>query len=161
MRRRQDGGAVRDLVAAPHSKAVPGDPTRPCVPDSAAPSGAPSPPGGDSDGAFRTLAESVVDMGADAVVFGGGYGRAARLARALRSADYSGARLATQRALDARFLGSAGEAAEGWVFTTAFCDAPRETAAKSFVTAYRARFGTALPDMRPRPTTRRSSWPVP
>ncbi|SDN23328.1 Serine/threonine protein kinase [Streptomyces sp. cf386] len=101
--------------------------------------------GADSDGAFRSLAESVVDAGADAVVFGGGYARAARLARALRSAGYSGARLAAQRALDARFLGSAGEAAEGWVFATAFCDAARETAAKSFVTAYRARFGTAPP----------------
>ncbi|WP_128381884.1 bifunctional serine/threonine-protein kinase/ABC transporter substrate-binding protein [Streptomyces cavernae] len=101
--------------------------------------------GADSDGAFRSLAESVVDAGADAVVFGGGYARAAGLARALRSAGYSGARLATQRALDARFLGSAGEAAEGWVFATAFCDATRETAAKSFVTAYGARFGTAPP----------------
>lgn len=52
------------------------------------------------DDDFRTLAESVRDAKADAVVFGGGYARAARLARALRSAGYSGARLATQRALD-------------------------------------------------------------
>ncbi len=101
--------------------------------------------GADSDRAFRSLAESVMDARADAVVFGGGYARAARLARALRSAGYSGARLATQRALDARFLGSAGEAAEGWVFATAFGDATREPAAKSFVTAYRARFGTSPP----------------
>lgn len=99
----------------------------------------------DSADGFRILAESVTDAGADAVVFAGGYARAARLARALRSAGYSGARLATQRALDSRFLASAGDAAEGWVFATAFLDPTTVTAAKSFVTAYRARFGTAPP----------------
>ncbi|ATW46774.1 serine/threonine protein kinase [Streptomyces peucetius subsp. caesius ATCC 27952] len=99
----------------------------------------------DSADDFRTLAESVTDAGADAVVFAGGYARAARMARALRSAGYSGARLATQRALDSRFLASAGDAAEGWVFATAFLDPTTVTAAKSFVTSYRARFGTAPP----------------
>ncbi|WP_327322007.1 bifunctional serine/threonine-protein kinase/ABC transporter substrate-binding protein [Streptomyces sp. NBC_01210] len=99
----------------------------------------------DSADDFRALAESVTDAGADAVVFAGGYARAARLARALRSAGYSGARLATQRALDSRFLASAGDAADGWVFATAFLDPTRVTAAKSFVTAYRARFATAPP----------------
>lgn len=99
----------------------------------------------DTDDDFRALAESVTDAGADAVVFGGGYARAARLARALRSAGYSGARLAGQRAVDPRFLASAGDAAEGWVFTTAFLDPTRVTAAKSFVAAYRARFHTAPP----------------
>ncbi|WP_326654187.1 bifunctional serine/threonine-protein kinase/ABC transporter substrate-binding protein [Streptomyces sp. NBC_01750] len=99
----------------------------------------------DSAERFRILAESVTVAGADAVVFAGGYARAARLARALRSAGYSGARLATQRALDSRFLASAGDAAEGWVFATAFLDPTTVTAAKSFVTAYRARFGTAPP----------------
>ncbi|MFF4584953.1 bifunctional serine/threonine-protein kinase/ABC transporter substrate-binding protein [Streptomyces sp. NPDC001388] len=99
----------------------------------------------DSDGAFRALADAVTDAGADAVVFGGGYARAARLARALRSAGFTGARLATQRALDRRFLTSAGDAADGWVFATAFLDPARVAAAKSFVSAYRARFGTAPP----------------
>ncbi|MFJ1967156.1 bifunctional serine/threonine-protein kinase/ABC transporter substrate-binding protein [Streptomyces sp. NPDC087903] len=99
----------------------------------------------DADGDFRALAESVTAAGADAVVFGGGYARTARLARALRSAGYSGARLATQRALDPRFLTSAGAAAEGWVFAASFLDPTRVTAAKSFVTAYRARFAAAPP----------------
>ncbi|WP_405533927.1 bifunctional serine/threonine-protein kinase/ABC transporter substrate-binding protein [Streptomyces sp. NBC_00075] len=97
------------------------------------------------DDDFRTLAESVRDAKADAVVFGGGYARAARLARALRSAGYSGARLATQRALDPRFLTSAGDAAEGWLFAATFLDPARVTAAKSFVTAYRTRFTAAPP----------------
>ncbi|MFD2686389.1 branched-chain amino acid ABC transporter substrate-binding protein, partial [Streptomyces phyllanthi] len=101
--------------------------------------------GDDSADAFRALAEEVTDSGADAVVFGGGYARAAKLARALRSAGYSGARLATQRAFDPRFLTSAGAAAEGWVFSTAFLDPTRVTSAKSFVAAYRERFDGVAP----------------
>src|SRR4051812_27741660 len=72
-------------------------------------------------------------------------GRARRLARALRSVGSSGARLAGQRALAPRFLTSAGDAAEGWLFAASFLDPTRVTAAKSFVTAYRARFDTAPP----------------
>uniref|UniRef100_UPI00403FDDDF branched-chain amino acid ABC transporter substrate-binding protein n=1 Tax=Streptomyces sp. SS7 TaxID=3108485 RepID=UPI00403FDDDF len=98
-----------------------------------------------TDGAFRALAEAVTAAGADAVVFGGGYARAARLARALRKAGFSGARLATERACDTRFLRAAGDAADGWVFATSYLDPARVTAAKPFVTAYRARFGTAPP----------------
>ncbi|MGW4873783.1 bifunctional serine/threonine-protein kinase/ABC transporter substrate-binding protein [Streptomyces chartreusis] len=94
---------------------------------------------------FRTLAETVTDWKTDAVLFAGGFERAAKLARALRAAGYSGARLATQRALDTRFFTVAGDAAEGWVFATAFLDPTRVTAAKSFVADYRHRFGTAPP----------------
>ncbi|MFF3325349.1 bifunctional serine/threonine-protein kinase/ABC transporter substrate-binding protein [Streptomyces sp. NPDC002889] len=94
---------------------------------------------------FRALAETLTDSGADAVVFAGGYARAAKLARELRSAGYSGTRLATQRALDPRFLTSAGDAGEGWVFSTAFLDPTRVAAARSFVTAYRKRFDGAAP----------------
>ncbi|MFI7504772.1 bifunctional serine/threonine-protein kinase/ABC transporter substrate-binding protein [Streptomyces sp. NPDC049687] len=99
----------------------------------------------DADRDFRALAQSVTETGADAVVFAGGYARAARLARALRSAGYSGARLATQRALDPRFRTSAGEAADGWVFAAPFLDPTGVPAAKAFVSAYRARFGSAPP----------------
>lgn len=94
---------------------------------------------------FRALAESVTGGKADAVLFAGGFERAAKLARALRAAGYSGARLTTQRALDHRFFTMAGEAAEGWVFATTFLDPTRVTAAKSFVADYRRRFGTAPP----------------
>ncbi|WP_425282259.1 ABC transporter substrate-binding protein [Streptomyces chartreusis] len=94
---------------------------------------------------FRALAETVTDWKADAVLFAGGFERAAKLARALRAAGYSGARLATQRALDTRFFTVAADAAEGWVFATAFLDPTRVTAAKSFVADYRHRFGTAPP----------------
>ncbi|WP_316764541.1 bifunctional serine/threonine-protein kinase/ABC transporter substrate-binding protein [Streptomyces herbicida] len=101
--------------------------------------------GADSAADFRALAEKVTESGADAVVFGGGFARAAKLARALRTAGYSGARLATQRALDSRFLTAADAAAEGWVFSAAFLDPTRVAAAKSFVTSYRRRFDGASP----------------
>ncbi|MFD5840924.1 bifunctional serine/threonine-protein kinase/ABC transporter substrate-binding protein [Streptomyces chartreusis] len=94
---------------------------------------------------FRALAETVTDWKADAVLFAGGFERAAKLARALRAAGYSGARLATQHALDTRFFTVAGDAAEGWVFATTFLDPTRVTAAESFVADYRNRFGTAPP----------------
>ncbi|MFF8289349.1 bifunctional serine/threonine-protein kinase/ABC transporter substrate-binding protein [Streptomyces sp. NPDC016309] len=100
---------------------------------------------GATSGDVRALAESVADWRADAVVFAGGGARAAELARALRAAGWSGARLATHRALDTRFFTVAGDAAEGWVFATTFLDPTRVAAAKSFVTAYRHRFGTAPP----------------
>lgn len=99
---------------------------------------------GTADG-LRALAESVTRWKADAVLFAGGFERAARLARALRAAGYSGARLATQRALEPRFFTVAGDAAEGWVFATAFLDPTRVTSARSFVAAYRHRFGSAPP----------------
>lgn len=99
--------------------------------------------GDDSDAAFRALAASVTADRADAVVFSGGYARTARLARALAAAGFSGTRLATQRALDPRFLTAAGAAAEGWVFAAAFLDPVRVPAARAFVTAHRKRFGTA------------------
>jgi eukaryotic-like serine/threonine-protein kinase len=98
---------------------------------------------GDTD--FRVLAERLTAAGADAVVFGGGHIRAARLARALRSAGFRGARTATQRALDPRFLTAAGAAADGWIFATAFLDPARVAAAKSFVAAYRRRSDGADP----------------
>ncbi|WP_405742370.1 bifunctional serine/threonine-protein kinase/ABC transporter substrate-binding protein [Streptomyces sp. NBC_00028] len=98
-----------------------------------------------SDRDFRSLAESVTTARADAVVFGGGYARAAKLSRALRTAGYAGARLATHRVLDPDFLTAAGDTAEGWILAAPFLDPARVTAAKPFVTAYRERFRTTPP----------------
>ncbi|MFJ3233842.1 bifunctional serine/threonine-protein kinase/ABC transporter substrate-binding protein [Streptomyces sp. NPDC086787] len=101
--------------------------------------------GDDTAGDFRALAAKVTASGAEAVLFGGGPARAAKLARALRAAGYSGARVAGRLALDPRFLDAAGDAAEGWVFAAPFVDPTRVAAAKPFVTAYRRRFGTTPP----------------
>ncbi|MEU3838614.1 ABC transporter substrate-binding protein [Streptomyces sp. NPDC028635] len=99
-----------------------------------------------ADGDFSALAARVTGSHVDAVVFTGGPERTARLAGALRTAGYSGARLATQRALDGAFLRGADRlATEGWLFATVFTDPVAVSSAKPFVTAYRTRFRSASP----------------
>ncbi|MFI1694831.1 bifunctional serine/threonine-protein kinase/ABC transporter substrate-binding protein [Streptomyces bobili] len=91
---------------------------------------------------YASLAAEVMSARADAVLFTGDAGRAAGLASALGTARFTGTRMATERAFDARFLTSAGAAATGWVFATSFTDATARPAARAFTAAYRARHGT-------------------
>ncbi|MFH9857940.1 bifunctional serine/threonine-protein kinase/ABC transporter substrate-binding protein [Streptomyces sp. NPDC017202] len=88
------------------------------------------------------LAAAVVSARADAVVFTGDAARAAGLASALRTARFTGARMATERAFAPRFLTSAGAAATGWVLVTSFTDPTARPAARAFTKAYRARYGS-------------------
>ncbi|MFJ5776278.1 bifunctional serine/threonine-protein kinase/ABC transporter substrate-binding protein [Streptomyces sp. NPDC093094] len=88
-----------------------------------------------------SLAAEVKAARADAVVFTGDAARAAGLASALTAARFTGTRMATERALDPRFLASAGAAAEGWVFATSFTDPTARASGRAFTRAYRARFG--------------------
>ncbi|WP_329297380.1 bifunctional serine/threonine-protein kinase/ABC transporter substrate-binding protein [Streptomyces sp. NBC_00659] len=90
---------------------------------------------------YASLAAMVKSAHADAVVFTGDAARAAGFASALTAARFTGARLATERALDPRFLASAGAAAKGWVFATSFTDPTARASARAFTAAYRARFG--------------------
>ncbi|WP_228473518.1 bifunctional serine/threonine-protein kinase/ABC transporter substrate-binding protein [Streptomyces calidiresistens] len=70
--------------------------------------------------------------------------RAARCARALHEADFSGPRVTTEAVMgSAAFPTGAGEAAEGWVFTTSFVDPAEHPGAEGFATAYRERFAAA------------------
>ncbi|MFE1440523.1 bifunctional serine/threonine-protein kinase/ABC transporter substrate-binding protein [Streptomyces sp. NPDC058739] len=91
---------------------------------------------------YASLAAEVKAARADAVLFTGDAPRAAGFASALTAARFTGARLATERALDPRFLTSAGAAATGWVFATSFTDATANPSARAFTAAYRARFDT-------------------
>ncbi|MFE2586201.1 ABC transporter substrate-binding protein [Streptomyces sp. NPDC059378] len=91
---------------------------------------------------YTSLAAEVRSARADAVVFTGDAVRAGGFASALTAARFTGTRMATERALDPRFLGSAGAAANGWVFATAFTDPTARASARAFTAAYRARFGT-------------------
>ncbi|MGW3664686.1 bifunctional serine/threonine-protein kinase/ABC transporter substrate-binding protein [Streptomyces sp. NPDC005141] len=90
---------------------------------------------------YASLAAEARSARADAVVFTGDAARAAGLASALTAARFTGARMATERALDPRFLASAGAAATGWVFATSFTDPTARASARAFTSAYRARFG--------------------
>ncbi|MEV1069426.1 bifunctional serine/threonine-protein kinase/ABC transporter substrate-binding protein [Streptomyces sp. NPDC050263] len=92
---------------------------------------------------YAALAAEVLSAGADAVVFTGDAPRAAKLASALKSAGFTGTRMATERAFDPRFLTSAGAAATGWVFATSFIDPTAAPSTRAFTTEYRTRFGAA------------------
>ncbi|MGW2780408.1 bifunctional serine/threonine-protein kinase/ABC transporter substrate-binding protein [Streptomyces populi] len=93
---------------------------------------------------YTSLAAEVKAARADAVVFTGDASRAAGLASALADARFTGTRMATERALDPRFLASAGAAATGWVFATGFTSpAAGNPSARAFTAAYRARFHAA------------------
>jgi ABC-type branched-subunit amino acid transport system substrate-binding protein len=90
---------------------------------------------------YASLAAGARAARADAVVFTGDAPRAAGFASALTAARFTGARMATERALDPRFLRSADAAAKGWVFATSFTDPTARASARAFTAAYRARFG--------------------
>ncbi|MFJ9019109.1 bifunctional serine/threonine-protein kinase/ABC transporter substrate-binding protein [Streptomyces sp. NPDC102259] len=92
---------------------------------------------------YASLAAQVMSARADAVLFTGDAARAAGLASALKNARFTGARMATERALAPTFLTSAGAAATDWVFATSFTDPTVRPSARAFTKAYRARFGTA------------------
>ncbi|WP_308401260.1 bifunctional serine/threonine-protein kinase/ABC transporter substrate-binding protein [Streptomyces sp. AC512_CC834] len=110
-------------------------------------------PAGESglDGAAR----SVRDSGAQAVVYAGASpARAARCARALRRTGFDGPRMAPEPVLSPElpadghaarfpFIEEAGDAAEGWLCVTAYVDAARLPAARSFTAAYAERFPSA------------------
>ncbi|MGW1786387.1 bifunctional serine/threonine-protein kinase/ABC transporter substrate-binding protein [Streptomyces sp. NPDC002143] len=92
---------------------------------------------------YASLAAEVLAADADAVVFTGDATRAAGLASALKSAGFTGTRMATEQAFDSRFLASAGAAATGWVFATSFIDPTAAPSARAFAADYRTRFGAA------------------
>ncbi|MGY0064807.1 bifunctional serine/threonine-protein kinase/ABC transporter substrate-binding protein [Streptomyces sp. LZ34] len=92
---------------------------------------------------FGRAVDEVRRSGVRAVVFGGLAPRAARFARELASAGFTGARLATQPVIDAAFPGRAGEAANGWLLSSAFTDATALPAARPFAAAYRKRYRAA------------------
>ncbi|KPI32105.1 serine/threonine protein kinase [Actinobacteria bacterium OV320] len=92
---------------------------------------------------YASLAAQVMSARADAVLFSGDATRAAGLASALRTARFTGTRMATERAFAPRFLTSAGAAATDWVFATSFTDPTVRPSARAFTKAYRTRYGTA------------------
>ncbi|WP_020126809.1 bifunctional serine/threonine-protein kinase/ABC transporter substrate-binding protein [Streptomyces sp. 303MFCol5.2] len=98
-------------------------------------------PAGEID--YASLAAAVMSARADAVLFSGDAPRAAGLASALRTARFTGTRIATERAFAPRFLTSAGAAATDWVFATSFTDPTVRPSARAFTKAYRTRYGTA------------------
>ncbi|MGP4085200.1 bifunctional serine/threonine-protein kinase/ABC transporter substrate-binding protein [Streptomyces sp. KR55] len=95
----------------------------------------------DSDDFAPAVRAALADK-AQAVVFSGtSPERAARCARALADAGFTGPRLGTWRIMRPAFLQQAGAAGQDWLFGTPFTDPGSVSGA--FRTAYRARYGTA------------------
>ncbi|MCX4703713.1 bifunctional serine/threonine-protein kinase/ABC transporter substrate-binding protein [Streptomyces sp. NBC_01373] len=91
---------------------------------------------------FAPAVRAALAAKAQAVVFSGtSPERAARCARALADAGFTGPRLATWRIMRPTFLQEAGTAGQDWLFGTPFTDPG--SVSRTFRTAYRARYGTA------------------
>ncbi|MXG26393.1 bifunctional serine/threonine-protein kinase/ABC transporter substrate-binding protein [Streptomyces sp. YIM 132580] len=85
-------------------------------------------------------AERIVAKKPDAVVYGGGWRDAGRLARALAKAGFRGPRIGTQAVHDPRFLAEAGEDAAGWLVVSTAADPASVPSVRAFAAAYRERF---------------------
>ncbi|CUW33001.1 bifunctional serine/threonine-protein kinase/ABC transporter substrate-binding protein [Streptomyces reticuli] len=91
---------------------------------------------------FGPAVRAALAAGAQAVVFSGtSPERAARCARALAGAGFTGPRLGTWHIMRPAFLRQAGPAARDWLFGTPFTDPG--SVSRAFVSAHRAAYGTA------------------
>jgi branched-chain amino acid transport system substrate-binding protein len=98
-----------------------------------------SPTGAD----YGSTVNKVVAAKPAAVFFGGYYDAAGRLVNQLRAAGYKGTFMSGDGSEDARFISDAGGApAEGAYLSCACADETNNPAAQTFVSAYRAAFGT-------------------
>ncbi|MDX2293950.1 MULTISPECIES: bifunctional serine/threonine-protein kinase/ABC transporter substrate-binding protein [Streptomyces] len=98
---------------------------------------------------FGPAARAVKASGAQGVLYAGlSPARAARCARALAAAGFTGICGAVESVLEPGFLSGAGAAAEGWYFGTSYVDPAVLTtpSAKEFTAAHRARWGTSAAD---------------
>ncbi|GAA1919461.1 branched-chain amino acid ABC transporter substrate-binding protein [Streptomyces sodiiphilus] len=92
----------------------------------------------DYSGAART----VVQSGADALIYAGYYEAAGRFAPALADAGYDGLAMAGDGVNDDNFLNQAGNSAEGWLLTCPCTDPTEEEATSAFAERYQAEFNT-------------------
>ncbi|WP_456293764.1 ABC transporter substrate-binding protein [Streptomyces niveus] len=91
---------------------------------------------------FAPAVRDALAAKAQAVVFSGtSPERAARCARALAEAGFTGPRLGTWRVMSPAFLQRAGSAGQDWVFATPFTDPAGVS--RTFRAAYREKYGTA------------------
>ncbi|MBD0420227.1 ABC transporter substrate-binding protein [Streptomyces sp. TRM S81-3] len=90
---------------------------------------------------FRPAVRAALAARAQGVVFSGtSPQRAARCARALADAGFTGPRLGTWHIMRQPFLQQAGPAAQGWLFGTPFTDPG--SVSPAFVSAHRTAYGT-------------------
>ncbi|MFF0446413.1 bifunctional serine/threonine-protein kinase/ABC transporter substrate-binding protein [Streptomyces sp. NPDC004609] len=93
--------------------------------------------------AYGPVIEEMVRAGIDSYVHCGPARSAAKAARALADAGFTGPRFGSQQVLGSEFLRLAGDAAEGWVIGAPVVDPVAVPAARGFTAAYRKRYGRA------------------
>lgn len=92
---------------------------------------------------YGSTVNKIVASNAQAVFYGGYYDAAGRLIKQLRAAGYKGQFMSGDGSEDQRFVSDAGGApAEGAYLSCACADVTTDPAAASFVSAYKAAFGS-------------------
>ena len=92
---------------------------------------------------YGATAQSVKSSGAGALFYGGYDAQAALLAKALKSAGYSGITIGGNGIKSSVFTTGAGPAGDGWYFSCGCLDATTAPAAQAFTAAYTKAFNTA------------------
>jgi branched-chain amino acid transport system substrate-binding protein len=91
---------------------------------------------------YSTAATKVKQSGAQAMFYGGYDAQAAKLAKALKAANYTGLAMGGNGVKSSVFSQGAGAAGDGWYFSCGCLDAVTAPGAKDFTTAYKAAFKT-------------------
>jgi branched-chain amino acid transport system substrate-binding protein len=91
---------------------------------------------------YNPIAQTINASGADAMFYGGYDAQAALLAKALKSAGYTGTMVGGNGIKSSVFTKNAGTAGEGWYITCGCQDATVAPQSKAFATAYQTKFNT-------------------
>ena len=89
---------------------------------------------------YSTAATKVKQSGAQAMFYGGYDAQAAKLAKALKAANYTGIAMGGNGVKSSVFEQGAGAAGDGWYFSCGCLDAVTAPGAKDFTEAYKAAF---------------------
>jgi len=89
---------------------------------------------------YSTAATKVKQSGAQAMFYGGYDAQAAKLAKALKAANYTGIAMGGNGVKSSVFSQGSGAAGDGWYFSCGCLDAVTAPGAKDFTTAYKAKF---------------------
>jgi branched-chain amino acid transport system substrate-binding protein len=89
---------------------------------------------------YSTAATKVKQSGAQAMFYGGYDAQAAKLAKALKAANYTGIAMGGNGVKSSVFSQGSGAAGDGWFFSCGCLDAVTAPGAKDFTTAYKAKF---------------------
>jgi branched-chain amino acid transport system substrate-binding protein len=90
---------------------------------------------------YDPIAQTITNSGADAMFYGGYDAQTALLAKALKSAGFTGREVTGNGSKDSTFTNNAGPAGNGWYFTCGCQDATKAPSAAQFAADYKKRWG--------------------